>query len=154
MQILSPVFENNTMLPALYTCDGKGINPPLAFSGITTDTKSLALVVEDPDAPSKTFIHWIVYNMLPNTAEITEGTWPENAVLGITSLNKPGYVAACPPSGVHRYIFTLYALDIMLPTEDVYTKNTLAFAMQGHILATSQLIGLYQRPTPSKNASN
>lgn len=145
MQITSPLFEDNMMLPKTYSCDGQGVNPPLVFSGIPSDAKSLALVMEDPDAPNATFTHWVVYNMAPNTTEIAENSVPENAVLGKTSLGKPGYVAACPPNGSHRYIFTLYALDIVLPNDDVYTKDTLAFAVQGHIVATAQLTGLYER---------
>ena len=147
MQILSPAFEDNTMLPKLYTCDGQGVNPPLEFSTIPSDAKSLALTVEDPDAPNGTFTHWIVYNMPPNTAEIAENSAPENCVEGITSLKKTGFVAACPPNGSHRYIFTLFALDIMLPTDTVLDIASLTYAMQGHIVGKARLTGLYQRST-------
>src|SRR5512146_2698337 len=120
MQISSPAFEDNTLLPKAYTCDGQGINPPLEFSGVPSDAKSLVLLVEDPDAPKGTFTHWIIYNMLPNTTEINEGSRPESGVEGQTSVGKSGYVPACPPTGSHHYIFQLFALNIMLPEDTVY----------------------------------
>lgn len=145
MQITSPAFEESTMLPKAYTCDGQGVNPPLVFSEIPDDAKSLALVVEDPDAPNRTYTHWLLYNMLPNTNEIAEGSVPETGLQGKTSSGKPGYVAACPPSGSHRYIFTLFALDILLPEDESYDNRSFQYATQGHIVGTASLMGMYQR---------
>ena len=146
MQLTSPAFGNNSLLPKKYSCDGQGINPPLVISDIpAASAKSLALIVDDPDAPMGTYVHWVVYDMPSSTVEIAEHSIPPESVQGPTSAGKPGYVAACPPSGQHRYFFKLYALDIVLPVAPVLDKAGLEQAMQGHTVGTAQLVGLYSR---------
>ncbi|MBI2613366.1 MAG: YbhB/YbcL family Raf kinase inhibitor-like protein [Candidatus Levybacteria bacterium] len=143
MKIVSSAFENNAKIPAKYTCDGENINPPLSFFDVPRDAKSLVLIMDDPDAPSKTWVHWVVYNIDPKTKEILENSVPKGAVLGITDFGKPGYGGPCPPSGVHRYFFKLYALDSLLDLPQESTKTQIGEVMQGHIIDKTQLIGLY-----------
>lgn len=145
MQLASPAFADNTHLPVLYTCDGEGVNPPLVISDIPRGAKSLAIIVDDPDAPMGTYVHWVVYNISPATTEIAQHSVPAGSLQGKTSAGKQGFVAACPPSGTHRYFFKLYALDIMLPVAPVLDQAGLENAMKGHIVASAQLIGLYSR---------
>ena len=145
MQISSPAFATNTPLPKKYSCDGEGINPPLVFSDIPSAAKSLAIIVDDPDAPRGTFTHWIIYNMPVTTTIIAENSVPHDSVQGKTSLGRAGFIGACPPNGTHRYIFTLYALDMLLPTEQVFDKQGITDAMKGHNVASAQLVGLYTR---------
>lgn len=146
MQITSPAFENNQFIPTKYSCDGANINPMLTISGVPAEAKSLVLIVDDPDAPRGTFTHWTVWNIAPTIAEIPENSVPAGAVEGVTSVNKPGWVSPCPPSGTHRYIFTLYALNTMLA--DLLPNTTapeLREIIKDKILAEAQLIGLYKR---------
>jgi len=144
MKITSPVFENNRKMPSRHTCDDKNINPPLAVSGVPETAKSLALVVDDPDATSGTWVHWTIWNMDPALAEIAENSVPEG-IEGVTSYGKPGYGGPCPPSGVHRYFFKLYALDTLLSIPEISNKEALEEAMRKHILASAELVGLYSR---------
>ena len=142
LQITSPAFNHNQTIPKKYTCQGQDINPPLAIAGIPDGTKSLTLIVDDPDAPGGNWDHWLVYNIAP-TSEIKE-----NSVPGTQTRNdfgKVDYGGPCPPSGTHRYFFKLYALDLMLVFKGTPSKQELAKAMQGHILAKAALIGLYQK---------
>lgn len=143
MKITSPAFENNQTIPIKYTCHGEKINPPLKFWDIPNNTKSLTLIVDDPDAPNGNFVHWIVFNISPSITEIKENSVPLNSMQGITSINKSGYVSPCPPSSTHRYIFKLYALDEDLNLPANSDKQTVENAMQGHILTQADLIGLY-----------
>lgn len=136
MKITSLAFKHNQNIPVKYTCDGEGVNPPLEFSGIPNEAKSLALIVDDPDAPTGTFVHWVVYNINPSVKEVKEGE---------ISANSTEYVPSCPPSGTHRYFFKLYALDTLLEIKAKPTKASLEEAMKGHILDQSELIGLYSR---------
>jgi len=145
MKLKSSAFVNNSNLPAKYTCDGQRINPPLLISDVPKEAKSLALIFEDPDAPSKTFIHWILWNIDPTTTEISENSIPTNAKQGTTSAGSTGYFSPCPPSGTHHYIFKLYALDIVLNLTPNAGKDNLEQAMQGHILDSVELISLYSR---------
>jgi len=145
MQITSSVFTNNQKIPSKYTCDGKSINPPLQFLDIPENSKSLALICDDPDAPSGSFVHWLIFNISPKTNQIGENSPPREAIQGLTSLGRPGYVGPCPPSGTHRYIFSLYALDTKLEIEKDTDKSQLARAMNGHIIEKKELIGLYSR---------
>ncbi len=142
MKITSSAFENNGNIPSKYTCDGEGINPPLNFSDIPASTQSLALIVDDPDAPSGTFVHWTVWNIDPKSTGIEENSIPSGAVQGMTSYGKEGYGVPCPPSGVHRYFFKLYALDAKLYLPSV-RADSLEKAMIGHTLAQAEIIGLY-----------
>jgi len=145
MKLTSPAFINNGELPARYTCDGQGINPPLIITGVPSQAQSLALISDDPDAPSGTFTHWLVWNIDPKTTEIKENSVPSGANLGKTSAGATGYVAPCPPTGNHRYFFKIYALDIKLDLTPNAGADNLERAMQGHILDSAEIIGLYQR---------
>lgn len=145
MKIESPAFQHNQPLPAKFTCDGQNINPPLVFSEVPVETKSLVLIMDDPDAPMGTWVHWTVWNISPQIKEIAENSLPPGAVEGITSFGKPGYGGPCPPSGTHRYFFKLYALDTTLTLEPSTDKQTLEKALEGHLLAQAELIGLYSR---------
>lgn len=145
MNLTSPAFNNNQPLPTKYTCEGQGVNPPLAFTEVPAEAKSLALIMDDPDAPASTFTHWTLWNIDPKTTTINENSVPAGAAQGLTSVNELGYFPPCPPSGTHHYIFKLYALDILLNLPSQTSVAQLEEAMQGHILQTSQLIGLYKK---------
>lgn len=146
MQISSPAFQHNGRIPALYTCDGKNISPPLAISDVPETAQSLVLISDDPDAPVGTWVHWLVWNIDPKTTEIAEHTAPAGAIEGTTSFGNVGYGGPCPPSGTHRYFFKLYALDIRLDLPKSTDKKALEEAMKDHILAKAEIIGLYSRP--------
>ena len=145
MKIESDIFINNGKIPVEYTCDGNRIQPPLKIFDVPTEAKSLALIVDDPDAPSGDFVHWIVWNIDPKTVIIENGNVSEEAIEGYTSLNKPGWVAPCPPSGIHHYNFKLYALDIILSIPKSSNKTDLILAMDKHIINNATLVGLYGR---------
>lgn len=144
MEITSNAFEHNQGIPSKYTCDGENISPPLRFSEVPEDTKSLALIVDDPDAPSGDFVHWVVFNMPAGTAGIGENSSPAG-VQGTTDFGGTGWGGPCPPSGSHRYYFKLFALDTELDIDSSATKAELETAMTGHILDRAELVGLYQR---------
>jgi len=144
MKIQSPAFENNQSIPPKYTCDGENVSPALVFSEIPQGAKSLVLINDDPDAPSGIWVHWTIWNISPETSEIAENSAPAGAVEGVTSFGKPGFGGSCPPSGTHRY-FKLYALDTMLELPVETDVPGIAVAMEGHILAQAELIGLYKR---------
>jgi Raf kinase inhibitor-like YbhB/YbcL family protein len=140
--VKSPAFENNKLIPAKYTCDGEDVNPPLTIEGVPEKTKSLALIVEDPDAPAGLWVHWVVWNIPPT------GAVQENAVPGTEGLNtnkKHSYHGPCPPGGTHRYFFKVYALDTKLNLGAFAEKEDLENAMQSHVLAEGELMGLYRR---------
>lgn len=145
MKIESPAFAGNESIPSKYTCDGKDVNPPLKFSEIPGDSESLILIVDDPDAPGGTWVHWTIWNIAPETKEIGEASVPEGAVEGITDFGEPGYGGPCPPSGTHRYFFKLFALDTTLDLDSSAKKKDIEKAMEGHVLDRAQLIGLYSR---------
>ena len=145
MIITSPVFQYNDLIPSKYTCDGNNISPPLEIKEIPQGTKSLALIVDDPDAPISTWVHWIVWNIDPKTAQIPERSVPARAVEGQTSFGKLSYGGPCPHSGTHRYFFKLYALDMILDISSQADKTALEKTMKGHILDKTELIGLYGR---------
>ena len=145
MNISSPVFENNETMPRKYTCDGSGINPPLKISGIPTTAKSLALIVDDPDAPAGVWVHWLIWNIDPGTSEIRENSVPSGAVSGLNDFSKKDYGGPCPPSGTHRYFFKLYALDKRLDLKSGASKADLEKTMAGHIVGQAELVGLYSR---------
>jgi Raf kinase inhibitor-like YbhB/YbcL family protein len=145
MQITSSVFNHNQSIPEKYTCDGENISPNLSFNDIPEKAQSLALIVEDPDAPAGLWIHWTLWNITPDTTTISEGSTPKGATEGITSFGNTGYGGPCPPDKEHRYVFKLYALDTTLELDSTATKENLDNAMQGHILDTAELIGLYER---------
>ncbi len=150
IKVESPAFEEGGMIPTKYTCDGQNISPPLTWDSIPDGTKSLALISDDPDAPMGTWVHWVLFNMPPNTKELRENI-PAKRILdngakqGITDFRKIGYGGPCPPSGTHRYYFKLYALDTEIHLDAGITKEQLLDAMEGHILAEGQLMGKYKR---------
>lgn len=145
MKILSTAFENNQFIPPKYTCDGEDINPSLTIEGIPENAKSLVLIVDDPDAAMGTFNHWLLWNISPSTKEIKENSVPENAVLGTNNFGKLEYGGPCPPSGVHRYFFKIYALDTTFELSEGAKRSDLEKAMENHILDSGELIGKYQR---------
>ena len=144
MIISSPAFSHNEKIPAEYTCDGANIKPCLKINGAPGNAKSLVLIVDDPDAPMKTWVHWLVWNIEPTIDEIPAGVLP-SAVQGMTSFGSTGYGGPCPPSGAHRYFFKVYALDTFLGLDKSANKQELEQAMEGHILDRAELIGLYCR---------
>jgi len=145
LKLTSPVFENNSPLPPRYTCDGENINPPLTIKNVPRKAKSLALLLDDQDAPRGSYVHWIVWNIDPETKDIKEDSVPADAVEGTNDFKKRNYGGPCPPTRAHRYVFKLYALDIRLNLEASSTKAALEKTMKGHILAQTQLLTSYKR---------
>lgn len=148
--VTSTAFEEGSMIPSKYTCDGENVSPPLAWTSVPEGTKSLALISDDPDAPMGTWVHWVLFNIPANVDELPENLPPQErldngAKHGMTDFRRIGYGGPCPPSGTHRYYFKLYALDIMLDLETGITKDQLLKAMEGHILSQGQLMGKYKR---------
>jgi Raf kinase inhibitor-like YbhB/YbcL family protein len=146
----SPAFAAGEPIPEPYTCDGEDISPTLAWEGAPEGTQSFALIVDDPDAPSQVWVHWVIFNLPGDLTGLPEGAGADDApgVQGQTSWTDraPAYYGPCPPSGdPHRYIFTLYALDTTLDLEAGATKADVLSAMEGHVLADAQLVGTYQR---------
>lgn len=143
MKLKSPAFEDNQYMPVKFSCEGKQVNPELVIEDIPQGAKGLALIMDDPDAPRGTWIHWVVFN-IPPVSRIEEDSVPGK--LGTNDSNPDGsYGAPCPPSGTHRYFFKIYALDSELDLIGGASKAELEKAMQGHILDKAQLIGLYKR---------
>lgn len=145
MKLTSSAFETNQPIPVEYTCYGEDINPQLEIAEVPKEAKSLVLIVDDPDAPSGTWDHWLVWNIDPQTTLIEEDSVPEGAILGANSFGKQNYGGPCPPSDTHRYFFTLYALDEVLSLDDSAGRAELEKAMKDHILDQAELVGLYQR---------
>ncbi len=145
MKITSSAFKNEGVIPDKYTCDGEDINPELNFVDIPEDTVGLVLIVDDPDSPTKTWVHWIVFNIDPEVRKIEEDSVPEGAKLGVTNFGKPGYGGPCPSQGKHRYFFKLYALDKSLDLSEGVDKHALEEAMEGHVLESAELMGMYER---------
>jgi len=148
--ITSTGFTDGGMIPREYTCDGRDISPPLAWDGVPEGTISLAIICDDPDAPVGTWMHWVLFN-IPATVNELPQSMPPDKVLengarhGINNFRKFGYGGLCPPGGMHRYYFKIYALDIELTQEPGLTKAELLKAMKGHILAEGQVMGRYKR---------
>ena len=138
--VTSPVFYNNNMIPRKYTCDGDNVNPPLYVREVPKETKSLVLIIDDPDAPSGTWEHWNVWN-IPPTKRIKENSVP--GVEGMNDFGKHAYGGPCPPSGTHRYFFKVYALDNMLSLQVHSRKKDIEEAMKDHVLAKGELVGVY-----------
>jgi Raf kinase inhibitor-like YbhB/YbcL family protein len=143
MQVASPEFATGQLLPRKFTCDGADVNPPLTFEEIPAGTKSLAVILDDPDAPRRPFVHWVIYNM-PVITRLDEDSAP--GTQGLNDYGRLEYGGPCPPAGpAHRYVFKLYALDTELAVKGRVDKDALEKAMQGHILARAECIGLYAR---------
>jgi Raf kinase inhibitor-like YbhB/YbcL family protein len=150
MKLSSPAFEDNAPMGESFTCRGDGHNPPLHISEVPGDAASLALIMDDPDAPGGEFVHWIAWNINRDTTLIDEGLPPPNAIEGQNSLGRVGYVAPCPPSGTHHYHFKLYAVDKELELNETTTKDELVRAMTGHIIDEAELVGLVSAKSPEK----
>jgi len=150
--LTSTAFNEGQAIPPVYTCDGKDISPPLAWTGLPEGTKSLALINDDPDAPMGTWVHWMFYNLPPSVRQLPEafpadGELPNGTRQGRTDFGRMGYGGPCPPSGTHRYFFKLYALDTVLSLAGGATATDLEAAMRGHVLAEARLMGTYRRNT-------
>lgn len=153
IDLSSPAFRAGQPIPPQYTCDGEDSSPPLEWGEPPEGTRSFALIMDDPDAPAGTWVHWVVYNLPAEVRELPEGasrarasefSLPQGALQGKTSFNRTDYGGPCPPSGQHRYFFRLYALDFTFE-DSTLDKNALLKAMKGHILAQGELMGVYQR---------
>lgn len=142
MKIASPDFSHNGLIPKKFSCEGQDINPALTIEGVPAKTQSLALIVDDPDAPVGTWTHWVVYD-IPNVFAIAQNSVP--GIQGDNDFGRKEYGGPCPPSGTHRYFFKLYALDAKLSLQGHVDKKKLEQAMKGHILDKAELVGLYKR---------
>ncbi|HEX3083512.1 MAG TPA: YbhB/YbcL family Raf kinase inhibitor-like protein [Pyrinomonadaceae bacterium] len=150
LKLISRAFTEGQPIPRQYSCDGINISPPLEWSGVPKPAKTLAIIADDPDAPAGTWVHWVVYNLpadtigmvenLPSTEDLKGG-----GLQGKNDFEKIGYGGPCPPSGTHRYLFKIYALDGDLPLKAGATKTEVEKAMSGHVLAQAQLMGTYHR---------
>lgn len=147
MKLSSPAFANRAFIDSRYTCDGSDISPPLTWNDPPSGTVSLAIVCDDPDAPGGTWVHWLIYNLPPQTRSLPENIddFPPGTQLGRNDFKQLSYGGPCPPNGIHRYFFKLYALDTVLDLPDGATKDRLEAAMEGHILTRADLLGRYQR---------
>ena len=145
MELKSSAFNQGEKIPVKYTCDGDDFSPTLEISGVPENTKSLVLIVDDPDAPVGTWVHWVVWNIQPKITKIEENTVPVNAIEGINDFGKHNYGGPCPPSGTHRYFFKSYALDKTLELDNNAKKSDVENAMRGHVIEQATLIGTYSR---------
>lgn len=154
LRLSSSAFDGNSDMPAIHTCDGNDISPPLSWTGVPSEAKSLALIVDDPDAPDpaapqRVWTHWVLYNIPPDANGLPQAASTENLPQGtregLNDWKRTGYGGPCPPVGRHRYFHKLYALDTTLPDLGQPTKGELEKAMQGHVIGQAELIGLYQR---------
>lgn len=150
MNLTSPAFEHGNLIPRRYTCDGQDISPPLAWSGAPANTRTFALIADDPDAPMGTWVHWVAWNIAATATGLEENVpqkeaLPDGMKQGTTDFRRIGYGGPCPPSGTHRYFFKLYALDTSPNLSSRTTKKDLEHAMQGHVLAQADLMGKYKR---------
>jgi Raf kinase inhibitor-like YbhB/YbcL family protein len=146
----SSAFENGGFIPRIHTCDSKDVSPALFWSGIPPMTAALSLIVDDPDAPKKNWVHWVLFDLPPGVTGLPEGVQPNpviemGGVHGVNDFGNLGYGGPCPPSGTHNYVFTLYALDRKLDLPSRSTRAAVLAAMQGHMLAQARLIGRYSR---------
>jgi Raf kinase inhibitor-like YbhB/YbcL family protein len=145
MKLLSPDFSDGGNIPERFTCEGMDVSPTLTIDGVSKETKSLVLVVDDPDAPGGNFTHWLMWNVAPNLTEIVGNKPPPQAVQGVNDFGKNKYSGPCPPPGIHRYYFKLYALDTTLNLPPKSKRKAVDSAMKGHIIAEATLMGRYAR---------
>lgn len=150
LTITSSAFDDGEMIPRRYTCDGDDLSPPLTWSDVPDDVRSLALICDDPDAPMGTFVHWVLFNLPADARQLPEGVAAQaslenGALQGNNDFGNIGYGGPCPPGGTHRYKFKLYALDQPLDLQSGAKKSDLLEAMEGHVLADAQLMGKYSR---------
>jgi Raf kinase inhibitor-like YbhB/YbcL family protein len=156
LTLTSPAFKQGGKIPSSYTCEGNDVSPPLVFEGVPEGTKSLALVIDDPDAPDpkapkRVWVHWVVFNLPTDTKRLEENAsaagLPKGAVQGMNDFQSKSYGGPCPPVGRHRYFHKLYALDVTLPAKAL-GKAELEAAMQGHVLGKAELMATYQKGDP------
>jgi Raf kinase inhibitor-like YbhB/YbcL family protein len=145
MKLASPDFSEGSSIPERFTCDGEEISPTLKIDEVPQAAKSLLLIVDDPDAPRGTFTHWLIWNLNPDLAEIMADTPPPGAVQGVNDFGTRQYGGPCPPSGVHRYYFRLYALDVTLELAPKSKRKAVDDVIKGHIVAEATLMGRYAR---------
>ena len=151
LEISSPVFRNEDLIPAKYTCKEDDISPPLEWDQVPPDTQSFAIISDDPDAPAGTWVHWVIYDIPAEKRSLPEGVdkerkLPDGSMQGVNSFGRIGYDGPCPPGAmIHRYFFTLYALDKKLDLEPGLTREDLMKAMKGHIKARAWLMGRFKR---------
>ncbi len=150
MKLVSAAFQEGGTISEKFTCDGADRSPPLNWDGVPDETKSLVLILDDPDAPMGTWVHWVVYNLPPTIGGLSEGVVPEREIKGgglqgMNDFRKIGYGGPCPPAGEHRYFFKLYALDTVFPFAAGVTKAQLMIAMEGHVIEETHLMGRYRR---------
>lgn len=152
LKLTSMAFADGEAIPSKYTCEGDDISPPLAWSDVPPNAKSLALIVDDPDAPDPaapkmTWVHWVLYNLPTNVSSLPAATkqLPAGALSGLNDWKRTGYGGPCPPIGRHRYFHKLYALDTVLPDLGKPTKAAIEAQMKGHIIAQTELVGTYQK---------
>jgi len=150
LRVLSSAFKEGGMIPQRYACDGEDISPPLSWEAVPEGTRSIALIVDDPDAPRGTFVHWVLYDLPANLRELPEKlprekTLPGGGTQGTNSFGKIGYGGPCPPSGTHRYFFKVYALNAQTNLAPGKSKEDLLETMEGHILAQGQIMGRYKK---------
>lgn len=150
LALYSPAFPHGQAIPSRYSCDGEDLSPPLSWTGVPPTTETFALIMDDPDAPKGTWIHWVLYNIPAKQVGLPEGqpreaTLPDGSIQGGNSWSRLGYGGPCPPSGTHRYYFKLYALDVKVTLPPGATKDQLLAAMKGHIVAETSLMGTYHR---------
>jgi len=145
MKLTSPDFSEGSSIPERFTCDGQDINPTLRIDGVPQAAKSLVLIVDDPDAPVGTFTHWLIWNLRPDVTEIVANSPLSDAVQGVNDFGRSKYGGPCPPSGVHRYYFKLYALDTTLKLPAKSKRKALDAAIKGHMVGEAILMGRYAR---------
>lgn len=150
LSVTSTGFTAGQPIPPVYSCHGRNVSPPLAWTGAPGATKSFALILDDPDAPSGTYVHWVVYNLPAASSGLPEAVpgrpkLDDGSLQGTTSSGGTGYTGPCPPSGTHHYHFKLYALDAVLGLSSGATKDQLLKAMQGHVLAQGELVGTFSK---------
>jgi len=150
IKITSSAFEDGGMIPSKYTCDGVDVSPPLKWDAVPEGAESFAMICDDPDAPGRTFVHWVLYNLPADVRELPEDqpgdeTLANGARQGVTDFGITGYGGPCPPSGTHRYYFKIYALDTKVEPGAVADKSGVLSAMKGHILGEGELMGKYKR---------
>jgi len=157
LELRSSAFTHNGSIPGQYTCDGDDRSPPLEWNGVPPQTKSLALIVDDPDAPDPeapkmTYVHWVLYDLPPSATGLAEGvtSLPDGAREGTNDWKRTGYGGPCPPIGRHRYFFKLYALDTKLVDLGPATKASLEEAMRDHVLDRAELVGTYEHPANAR----
>ena len=145
MQLLSTSFQQGGMIPEIYTCKGTNINPELHWQDVPSKTKSFCLLMDEPDAPIGDWVHWIVFNISATSRALIENAKPAGAMEGVNSWKKNSYGGPCPPSGIHRYFFKLFALDIMLDAKKSYDKNNLLSTIKNHVLDQAELMGKFKK---------